>query len=392
MANPGVGYRLAADILMEVSYHLLEQAVYTTLTSYVGSGGYGSGAYGGVPGATGYGYGSGPPEVVLLASNNALYVGAMIVIGWSLSTQEVVTVLGIAPNGFVYMSAFANSHNPGEVVLGPTFPTQQVTDPIFRQDEMLAYLARAQNEALTDAPAYYKFTQQALTYGTIIQPTPNNCIEINRIAASQYYCGIVSITITDNETTVITTSPHGLQVGSSIYIQNSASGFGGVFEVDSVPSPTSIIYPQIAANGSTTGGAILYFSRLYETTSIELTMTNRTWQNDYVGLPQSWFESRTGLYQWGLGGKPASNFQAELLCSIRDTDTLELLDGFLWPDEAMHIIKYKVLAYAFMKDGVQQDPTRAAYCEDRYKRGIMAVNRYLSGMGITLSSGGRGLA
>jgi hypothetical protein len=386
-ANGLVGYRTAADVLMEISFHLIEQVCFTTLTSYVGPGGYGTGAYGGVPGASGYGYGSGPPEVVLLASNNALYVGAMIVIGWGLSTQEVVTVLGIAPNGFVYMSAFANAHNPGEIVLGPTFPTQETTDPFYRQEEMLTYLARAQAEFLTDCPCYYEFSQQPLTYGQIIQATPSNCIEINRVAASQFFVPITSITIASNEATVVTGSPHGLQVGSSIFIQSPVAGFGGVFELDSVPSPTSFTYPQIKADGTAAGGSIYYFSRLYEVTQTELTMANRTWRNDYVGLPQSWFEDRTGLYKWGTGGKPASNFQAELLCSIRDTDTLGLLDGFLVNDVLVPALKYKTLAFAFGKDGVQQDPTRAAYCEDRYKRYVAATNRFLVGMSLGLKGG-----
>lgn len=372
---------------MEVSYHLLEQAVYTTLTSYVGPGGYGSGAYGGVPGASGYGYGSGPPEVLLLASNNALYVGAMIVIGWGLTTQEVVTVLGIAPNGYVYTSAFANSHSPGEIVMAPTFPTQQTTDPIFTQTEMLTYLARAQNEFLTDCPCYYEFSQQALTYGQVFQATPTNCIEINRVAASQYSCPITSITIADNVATVVTGAPHGLQVGSSIFIQSPTAGYGGVFEIGTVISTTSFSYPQIKANGTAAGGSILYFSRLYEATQTELTMANRTWRNDYVGLPQAWFEDRAGTYQWGVGGKPASNFQAELLCSIRDTDTLGLLDGFLVNDVLVPIIKFKTLEYAWTKNGVAQDPARAAYCSDRYKRGVAATSRFLTGLSLTLKGG-----
>ena len=38
MANPGIGYRTAADVLMEVSFHLAQPAVYTALTAPVTAG------------------------------------------------------------------------------------------------------------------------------------------------------------------------------------------------------------------------------------------------------------------------------------------------------------------------------------------------------------------
>lgn len=312
----------------------------------------------------------------------------MLVIGWGLETAEVVTITGMTATGYIYTTKFVNPHAAGETILAPTFPTQQVTDSFFTQTEMLGYLSRAQNEFLADCPVYYQLSQQNLQYGQVFQDTPANCIEINRVAASTYYCVIASITIASGEATVVTESPHGLQVGSTIFIQNSETGFGGCYQVDSVPSPTSLTYPTESDDGTATGGAILYFSRIYETTQSEITMTDRTWRNDYVNTPNAWFEDRSGLYKWGVSGKPSSNFPVELLCSIRDTDTLGLLDGFLVNDTLVYLLKYKVLSFALSKDGVQQDPTRAAWCDERYKRGTMAVNRYLTGMQLGLKAGG----
>lgn len=380
MAVSGVGYRYAADVLMEVSYHLLEQAVLTTATAFA-QGGYGDGGYGED------GYGDPIGSLLTVGSQTAMYVGAMIVVGWGLSTQEVVTITEVNSDGTILTTPIVNFHNPGETILGPTFPYQQPTDSAFTQSEMLGYLSRAQNEFLADCPVNYSLSQQNLVFGQVYQNTPANCIEINRIAASTYYCVINFISVEDNEATVTTASPHGLQVGSTIYIQSQATGFGGVFEIDSVPSPNSFTYPQVAADRTAAGGAVLYFARIYETTSAELSMANRTWKNDYVGTPQSWFEDRSGLYRFGVGGKPSSNFPIELLCSIRDDDSLSLLSGFLVPDTLVYAIKMKVLEYAWTKDGIQQDPSRAAYAKSRYDRCVMATNRFLAGLNLGLKAG-----
>lgn len=380
MALNGVGFRFAADVLAEVSLHLFENIVYTTAISIVGPGGYGTGGYGQ------FGYGSGPPEVIKVASTANMYLGAMIIVGWGLSTAEVVTIMGVTSTGYIYTTALVNPHNPGEIVFAPTFPTQQTTDPHFLQSEMLGYLSRAQNELLADVPVNYALSQQTLQYGSVFQNTPANCIEINRIAASQIYIAIATLTRTGNVVTAVTTNKHGLQKGSTLYIQNPTTGFGGVFQVATVPSPTSFTYPQIGTNGSATGGAVLYFNRMYETTMTEITMTDRTWRNDYIPTPTAWGEDRSGLYRWFVNGKPSSNFPVELLCSIRDTDTLGLLDGFLIPDLLVPTLKYKVLSFAWSKDGVCQDPQRAAWCEERYKRGVLAIQRYLLGMNLGLKA------
>lgn len=362
---------------MEVSYHLVEQVVDTTILFVAGPGGWGSGGWGV------WGWGSGPPEVIQPASLTAMYVGAMIIVGWGLDTAEVVTITGITWNGYIYTTAFVNSHSAGETILAPTFPSQQTTDPFFTQAQMLEWISRAQNEFLSLCPTYYALTYQTLSYGQIYQATPANCIEINRVAVSQYMTLLTSLTRTDDEVVAVSESPHGLAVGSTIFIQNPTAGFGGVFEIDTIISPTSFSYPQVADDGTATGGAILYFSRAYETTQAELSMTNRAWQNNYQASPTQWAEDRAGLYRWLVGAKPASNYPVELLCSIRDTDTLGLLDHFLISDSLCFALKWKVLAYALGSDNEQSDPTRAAYAESRFQRAVAATNRYLEGYNLT---------
>lgn len=371
MATTGIGYRTAVDVLCEISLHLVEEIVNTTITSVGTPGGYGSGGYGQ------YGYGSGPPAVIRVPSTVGMYVGAEVVVGYGLTDAEVATITQVG-NGF-FATSLVNTHAAGETILGATFPTQQPTDPFFTQEEMLGYLSRAQNEFLSDCPIAYQLSYQNLSYGQLLQSTPSNCIEINRIAATQYFCVITSITRTSNVATAVTASPHGLVVNSTIFIQNATAGFGGVFQVTGVPSATSFTYRQVAANGSATGGAVLYFNRMYETTQAEISMTDRTWRNNYANVPTNWYEDRSGLYRWGVGAKPSSNFPVEMLCSVRDTDILDFLDGFLVPDLLIFAVKFKVLEYAFSKNGTQQDPQRAAYCGQRYQKAVAATERFLEG-------------
>jgi hypothetical protein len=386
MAQPGVGFRTACDLLCEVSLHLLQSPVNTTITSVVGPGGYGTGGYGGMPPPPpDWGYGSGPPEVITVVSLESMYVGAMIVVGWGLDTAEVVTITGISyAHDAIYTTPFVNSHSAGETILSPTFPYEQENgDPAYSQSEVLGYLSRSQNEYLADCPMYYQISTQSLTFGQIFNNTPANCIEINRLAISQTYIAVASLSRTSYVVTLTSVDPHGLGVGSTIFVQNSTIGWGGVFEVLTAPSPTTLTYSQIEVDGATTGGAILYWNRAYETTQTEITQTNRTWQNGYVTSPNQWFEDRSGLYRFGVGGKPASNYPVELLCSIRDTDTLGLLDGFLVPDLLVGVaLKYKTLAFCWSKDGICQDPARARYCEMRYQKAVAATQRFLEGFSL----------
>ena len=109
-------------------------------------------------------------------------------------------------------------------------------------------------------------------------------------------------------------------------------------------------------------------------------MRNRNWQTNSLSKLSNWFEDRSGLYKWGVGGRPGSNFPVELLCAVRDTDSLGLLDGFLVPDPLLGYVKYLTLAYAWSKDGVYQQPQLADFCMKRYAQGVLAAQRYIQAM------------
>jgi hypothetical protein len=345
---------------MEASYHLCQPAVYQSLASPVVAG----------AGVT-----------ATIQSTTYVYPGAQIVVEVpGNAEQEVVTILTV-PTPTTFTANFANNHAAAAPAWGPTFPTQQGTDPIFTQAEMLTYLSRAQNEFLTAVPCFYERFFQNVNPGAIYQATPPTAILIDRIAASAIDIGITSLVRSGNTVTLTATSPTNLVQYNTFAVVNAADdSFDGVFAVISAPSANVITYLQVGADASTTGGSIQSMRRLYEVTQEELVQQNRSWQVNYTSTLQSWFEDRAGLYQWGVGGLPASTFPVELLCAIRDTDTLGFLDGFLVPDVCIAYVKYLTMAYAYSKDGVMSQPQMAEFCLKRYTQGVMATQRYIQAM------------
>lgn len=362
MSIPGTGYRTVADVLMEISAHLCQPAVYQALTSPVAAG---------------------LAQTATIASTTYIYAGAQLIVEVpGNAEQEVVTVLSV-PTATTFTANFANNHAAAAPVWGATFPTQQGTDPIFTQAEMLQYLSRAQNEFLTAVPCFYQRFFQTVSAGGIYQATPPTAILIDRIAASAINVPITTLVRSGNTVTLTAGAPTNLSQYNTFSIVGAAdSSFDGVFAVVSAPSANVITYAQIASDASTTGGSIQSMRRLYEVTQEELVQQNRSWQVNYSSTLQSWFEDRAGLYRWGVGGLPASNFPVELLCAVRDTDTLGMLDGFLVPDVCLHGVKWLAMNYIWAKDGIQSNPQMAEFALKRYAQVVMATGRYIQAMKI----------
>ena len=364
IATVGLGYRTAADILMEMSFHLCQPAVYSALSSPVTAG----------AGVT-----------ATIASTYALYAGALLVVEAPGSTLiEVVTVTSVT-NATQFVATFANSHSAGAAVWGATFPTQQATDPLFTQAEMLQYLSRAQNEFLTAVPSFYQRFAQTVNAGVVYQNTPPTAIMIDRIAASALDYPITSMTRSANTVTLTLAVPHGLYQYATFTVANPSgnltdTSFLGSFAVISAPTAYTLTYLQVGANATCTGGNMQSMQRLYELTQEELVQQNRNWQVSTTSTLTSWFEDRSGLYRWGTGGRPSSIFPVEILCAVRDTDTLGMLDGFLVPDVCLHGVKYLALAYVWSKDGVMQQPQLADFAMKRYAQVVMATQRYITAM------------
>ena len=365
MANPGIGYRTAADVLMEMSFHLSQPAVYQALTAPIVAG-----------------VGVSAP----VSSTYAMYPGAQLIIEVPGNAAQEVVTISTVPDQTHFTATFANNHAAAAPAWGATFPTQQATDPIFTQTEMLAYLARAQNEFLTAVPCYYQRFFQTVNTGILYQNTPPTAVLVDRVAASALNITIISMTRSGNIVTLASGVPHGLSQYSTFAVANpntnlgDLSFMGGAFAVISVPTPTTLTYRQIGPDATTTGGSMWGMLRLYEVTQEELSQSDRFWQSNYTGPLQNWFEDRAGLYRWGVGGLPSTSFPVELLCAVRDTDTLGMLDGFLVPDMCVHGVKYLAMAFAWSKDGVFSQPQMSEFCMKRYTQVVLATQRYIEAM------------
>lgn len=371
MANPGIGYRRANDLLIEISFHMLQPVCFTTLTADIA-----------------VGQNVGTP----VASMAAIYPGAMLVVDTGVN-QEVVTIASLGVTGSPPVPAFFADYNlphlSGTRVSAATFPLQSATDPLFTQSEMLGYLSRAQNQFLLDVPCIFQLSVQTVLYAEQLQFAPTNTVEMERIASSTSIVTLVSLTRIGGLVTAVSNVSHGLATGQKFSILFSAPGYAGSFVVATVPSDTSWTYVQAGSDGYTTEGSLGLWSRLYEVTQQELGMRNPAWRSRHITRLNSWYEDRTGLYQWGVDGIPAANIPVEILASVRDSDSLQLSDGFLVPDPLLHYVKYKALETCFTKDGEMRDPLRAAYCLMRYQRGVAAARRWMDAAGMMGAGGGR---
>ena len=389
MATTGAGYRTVIDVLLEMSLRLAQPIVMQSIVSIqvVSATGYGDGGYG--DGGYGDSGGGSPTAVIEIASVKFVYVGAQLVLGRGTQNQEVVLVTAVTPIDNTFEAAIVNQHAVGDTVMGATFPAQETTDPIFLQSEMLEYLARAQNEFLSQVPAIYQLVQQQLTQGSVIQILPPATVELDRVAVSTYTAAIRTITRTGQILTVETVDQHGLGKGSSMTITNSADPtLNGVVSADTIVSPTKFSTIMEGGDSQDSSGTaqINSWTRMYEVTQTELTMQGRNWRASYTGTPTAFFEDRSGNMRWGVNTLLQANFPAELLVAVRDADVLGWLDGFLVPDVFLHYVSYKAFEYIFQKDGVRQNPSMAAYCKKRFDRGVQTANRYVDGLQLNLEN------
>jgi hypothetical protein len=373
LSNAG-GSRRVIDVLAEISLHLVEQqldAQIATLTLVSG---------------TTY-------EMTLdVPIEFYLYPGAAIVVGYQSPDEELATVSAVDFETGVVTINLVNSHAVGEAVFGATFPTQATTDPLYTQSEMLAYLAQAQNDFLTKVPLILNlFTPIALEIGIQDYALPATSIECERVAlqARQHHLiAIQTIQRVSGVVTAILVGPVDWTPGLPITVSgvadasfDTAPGYTvEVAEVLNALGQWTVSWLQDAADSNSTGGVAgpLHLARLYEGSQMQIAALNPQWQqNTGSPKPTHWYEDRSGVYGWGVAPIPRSNYFVELLCSVRDTETLGMLDSFLLPDCFIPYVKMKVLADALSKGGEQRSPTMAAFYLGRYNFGLMLADRFL---------------
>lgn len=355
--------------MIEISCHLLEDFVWTTLATAVP-----------IPGISTVMVNS------LGINRNAVYVGARLVVDTGVN-QEIVTVTAVNPAANTFSAAFNFAHAIGTLVQGATFPVQAASgDPLFTQSEILGYIARSQHDFLMECPVHFRASTQFAEFGQIYQQLPCDTIELAHISSSTMSVALAVLDRTSNVVTAASVSPHGMIPGQKFSVYNVPDpSFVGAFTVASVIDPVTLTYIQYAPDADiadATGGSLILWKRVYLTDQESLYQQNPFWRNQNITEIRSAYEDRTGNYRFGINGKAATRFPLEIVVSIRDTDTLEMTDGFLVPDLCLHIVKYKALEYVWGKDGEVRNPLLQKYCEMRFRRGVMAVQRWLDGVGI----------
>jgi hypothetical protein len=295
---PGVGYLIVNDILSWVSYSLFEPLVNTTITTFTVPAGYGDGGFGDG------GYGDGTGLVVTVGSLTGMYVGAEIIVGLGIGTEEVVTILSIDPVAGTFTAAFSFAHSPGELIVGATFPLQQTTDPIWEQSEMLAYISTAYNDFLTACPLVYNVT----------------------------------------DLTVVFTQ------------QNAAL-------------PADNMYPvRMAVNSYP----------LRETSQSNLDLMVYRWQEMAADVPKAYFRDKVGLETFGIWPRANNNTTVECVYAQRGPQLFGLADGFSIPDPFLLYVFFRVLSFAYSKDGEGRNPGLARIWQQRYELGVKIANMFLA--------------
>jgi hypothetical protein len=377
MAN--LGQRQVVDLMVEVGLHLIEPYFLQTLAAPIG------------PGS--------PSTIILnpaspLPATSYLYPGALIVVDWHQSNAEVVSVIAVIDDD-TFTANLLNAHAAGEQVFSATFPTQQPTDPIFTQSEIIGYIAQAQNEFLTKVPLIFDFlSDQLLIIGQSYQTlATNQAIELERVAiqsnpASMSF-NIASIArLGGTVTAVLASSANpdqwtpGLAIQVYAVTDNSYNSVNNsTFSLTTVSSDgLTLTWLQAGPDSASSGGYLSrpILTRLYESSQEQIAL-NQPWQSGLPGVtaPTAWWEDRAGVYGWGVSPPPQSNYWTELLASVRASETLGLLDYFAVPDIFVYAIKWKTCQWAWEKNGVQRSPTMEQFAKGKFDFYCLLADRFL---------------
>lgn len=326
-----------------------------------------------------------------LPATDCLYPGALVVVGWHSANAEVVEVQSVTSDS-TFMATLVNAHIAGEIVFSATFPTQVPTDPIFTQDEIIGYIAQAQNEFLTKVPMIFEFFENNLIeLGQTYQTVPDTAIEMERVAVQSNppwtmfniasivrSASIVTAVLSSTSTADYWTPDLGIQVyGVTDNSFNSASN--SLFTLATVsPDGLTLTWPQALASASSSGGYVSrpVLTRLYESAQQQIAMNN-PWAFSQSGDPKFWWEDRAGIYGWGVLPVPAGGYYVEILASTRASEALGLLSYFNVPDVFVYAIKWRALAYAWSKDGIQRSPSMQRFAKGKFDFYCMLADRFI---------------
>jgi hypothetical protein len=109
---------------------------------------------------------------------------------------------------------------------------------------------------------------------------------------------------------------------------------------------------------------------LRETSQANLDSMDFRWNQKAASGPYCYFRDKTGLQQLGIFPRANNTTPLEIVYEQRGAQNVALADGFILPDPFMVYVKYRVLEYAYSKDGEQRNPGLAKYYSGRYTAGV----------------------
>jgi hypothetical protein len=395
-----MGVLLPINLLMDVSYSLIEDVVNTKVNPSGGA--VASGI-----------------QTVTPGSMLAIYAGAQLVCGTG-SDIEVIDVLSVTSSTF--SADFANAHAPTDPLIGATFPSGQGDSiPLWTQSEMLQYLSEAQNSFLLAVQPIYTIGTQPLTMGRFIYPQPSDAIRMERVSIAELNA-IQPVVLLDStgQAWQIIVSNDGTSLGAE-KVAGSAPTFillgdtqsTNIWEVgvettgqlavlaqavpQSVPltllvSANGTVYSlQVATSGTTqdlvttlsSASAAGYASsvELWDETETSLDWLETNWQSQTgQSNPSYWFQDKVGVGNFGVGPPPQVGSTARIFYSQRGSPSLGFLTPYLLPDVMTPALRWRVLSLALSKDGEQRNVELSRWAAQWFDMWCIVARKYLAGM------------
>lgn len=139
--------------------------------------------------------------------------------------------------------------------------------------------------------------------------------------------------------------------------------------------PDDCMVPQRVAFKATAGPF-----PIRETSQSNLDAYDYRWQVSQPSQPLAYFRDKIPLQNFGIWPRVNNTAVFEVIYSQRQVPVMQLLDGFLFPDIFLPLVKYRLFSYAYSKDGEARNPGLAKYFSARYEFGVKVASLWLSAM------------
>ena len=117
---------------------------------------------------------------------------------------------------------------------------------------------------------------------------------------------------------------------------------------------------------------------LRETSQANLDAYDYRWQQRAASEPYTYFRDKIPPQMFGVYPRANNTVPVEIVYQQRGAQIVGLADGFLLPDCFLLYVKFRILEFAYSKDGEQRNPGLAKYYNSRYMFGCQISNMFLA--------------